>query len=108
MLDWSVSEVSPANNSGGGQRFLDYPLQTSTCTFIASPSYEFPSSTAANMMRSNLLRSLPRQGLRTSANPNAGHAARTFATSARRSAEVELTVDGKKVSIEGRHDMNIT
>ena len=29
------------------------------------------------------------------------HAARTFSSSVRRAAEVELTVDGKKVSIEG-------
>ncbi|EGP89990.1 unnamed protein product [Zymoseptoria tritici ST99CH_1E4] len=50
------------------------------------------------MMRHNLLRSLPRHAARTSV--NAGNASRTFASSARRQAEVELTVDGKKVSIE--------
>lgn len=50
-------------------------------------------------MRQNLLRSLARTP--ATAKANASHTARTFATSARRQAEVELTVDGKKVSVEG-------
>ena len=32
---------------------------------------------------------------------NGSHVARTFATTARRQADVELTVDGKKVSVPG-------
>ena len=51
------------------------------------------------MMRQNLLRSLARTP--ATAKANATNTARTFATSARRQAEVELTVDGRKVSVEG-------
>lgn len=47
-------------------------------------------------MRQQLLRSFQRS--QRLASPNA---ARSFASSVRRPAEVELTVDGKKVSIEG-------
>lgn len=54
---------------------------------------------AGNMARQALLRSLARSP--ATATLNATRTARTFATSARRHAEVELTVDGKKVSIEG-------
>ncbi|EME47153.1 hypothetical protein DOTSEDRAFT_69195 [Dothistroma septosporum NZE10] len=50
------------------------------------------------MARQALLRSLARSPV--TATVNATRTARTFATSARRHAEVELTVDGKKVSIE--------
>ncbi|KAK4505297.1 hypothetical protein PRZ48_003260 [Zasmidium cellare] len=50
------------------------------------------------MMRQNLLRTLARTP--ATAKANASNTARTFATSARRQAEVELTVDGKKVSVE--------
>jgi NADH dehydrogenase (ubiquinone) Fe-S protein 1 len=46
------------------------------------------------MMQRQLLRSLRRSQAVARAN------ARTFASTARRPAEVELTVDGKKVSIE--------
>ncbi|KAK4631917.1 NADH-ubiquinone oxidoreductase [Fulvia fulva] len=50
------------------------------------------------MARQALLRSLARSP--ATATLNATRTARTFATSTRRHAEVELTVDGKKVSIE--------
>ncbi|KAH6669827.1 NADH-ubiquinone oxidoreductase 78 kDa subunit mitochondrial precursor [Halenospora varia] len=46
------------------------------------------------MLRQTLARSALRTGRQV------GNASRTFATSSRRQAEVELTVDGKKVSIE--------
>lgn len=48
-------------------------------------------------MRQQLLRSL-----RRSQRPlSQANAARNLSSSARRAAEVELTIDGKKVSIEG-------
>ncbi|KAG9813841.1 hypothetical protein KCU98_g20286, partial [Aureobasidium melanogenum] len=47
------------------------------------------------MMRQQLLRSLPRSQRLASVN-----ATRAFTSSAPRPAEVELTIDGKKVSIE--------
>ena len=55
------------------------------------------------MMRHQLLRSLRRSPTLSTA--NATQSARAFATTSPRKAEVELTVDGKKVSIEGNlHD----
>ena len=50
-------------------------------------------------MRQQLLRSLRRS--QAIARANAAQQQHAFSTSARRQAEVELTVDGKKVSIEG-------
>ena len=50
-------------------------------------------------MRQQLLRSLRRSHALARANAAQQH--RSFSTSRRRMAEVELTVDGKKVSIEG-------
>ncbi|KAJ4347845.1 ndufs1 NADH-ubiquinone oxidoreductase subunit [Didymosphaeria variabile] len=47
------------------------------------------------MLRQQLIRSLKRPAVKAGLNGS-----RTFAASARRSAEVEITVDGKKVSIE--------
>ncbi|KAI9759396.1 MAG: NADH dehydrogenase (ubiquinone) 78K chain precursor, 5-prime end [Chaenotheca gracillima] len=49
------------------------------------------------MIRQQLARSLPRTGPLAAARRNA---ARTFASTSSRPAEVELTIDGKKVSIE--------
>jgi NADH dehydrogenase (ubiquinone) Fe-S protein 1 len=49
------------------------------------------------MMRQQLLRTL-RRSQRPAAQANA---VRNLSSSARRAAEVELTIDGKKVSIEG-------
>lgn len=51
------------------------------------------------MMRKQLLRSISRSPAVVST--NGSPAARTFATTARRQADVELTVDGKKVSVPG-------
>ncbi|KAF2216634.1 hypothetical protein CERZMDRAFT_33836 [Cercospora zeae-maydis SCOH1-5] len=48
-------------------------------------------------MRSHLLRSIPRSP--ALATRNGSRAARTFATTSQRRADVELTVDGKKVSV---------
>lgn len=50
-------------------------------------------------MRQQVLRSL-RRSQRPLAQANA---ARNLSSTARRAAEVELTIDGKKVSIEGMH-----
>jgi NADH dehydrogenase (ubiquinone) Fe-S protein 1 len=52
------------------------------------------------MMRQQLIRSL-RRSQRLSGVSNAANNARVFSTTGQRNAEVELTVDGKKVSIEG-------
>lgn len=51
------------------------------------------------MMRQQLIRSL-RQSQRLPG-VSAVNAARTFATTGQRQAEVELTIDGKKVSVPG-------
>jgi hypothetical protein len=57
-------------------------------------------------MRQQLLRSIGRsQRLAYQAKSNA---ARTFSSSVGRKAEVELTVDGKKVSIEGMACSSLT
>jgi hypothetical protein len=50
-------------------------------------------------MRQQLLRTL-RRSQRPASQANA---VRNLSSSARRAAEVELTIDGKKVSIEGMH-----
>jgi len=47
-----------------------------------------------------MLQSLRRTNALTRANATASQAARGFATTARRPAEIELTVDGKKISVE--------
>lgn len=60
------------------------------------------------MMRQSMLRTLARSPAAQAARANASrNTARTFATSARRQAEVELTIDGKKVSVEGRPEHDI-
>jgi NADH dehydrogenase (ubiquinone) Fe-S protein 1 len=51
-------------------------------------------------MRQQLIRSL-RRSQRLPGVSNAANNARAFSTTGQRNAEVELTVDGKKVSIEG-------
>lgn len=48
-------------------------------------------------MRSHLLRSIPRAP--ALAARSGSRAARTFATTSSRHADVELTIDGKKVSV---------
>jgi NADH dehydrogenase (ubiquinone) Fe-S protein 1 len=53
------------------------------------------------MMRQQLLRSLRRSQVVTKANAAQQQQQHAFSTTAKRQAEVELTVDGKKVSIEG-------
>lgn len=53
-------------------------------------------------MRQQLLRSL-RRAQRPASQANA---VRNLSSSARRAAEVELTIDGKKVSIEGMADLH--
>ena len=55
------------------------------------------------MMRQQLLRSLRRSQVAARANAVQQQQQHAFSTSASRQAEVELTVDGKKVSIEGMH-----
>jgi NADH dehydrogenase (ubiquinone) Fe-S protein 1 len=55
------------------------------------------------MMRKHLLRSLRRSQALARANVAQQQQQHAFSTGARRQAEVELTVDGKKVSIEGMH-----
>jgi hypothetical protein len=51
------------------------------------------------MMRQQLIRSLRRS--QRLPGVNATNSARAFSTTGQRNAEVELTIDGKKVSIEG-------
>jgi NADH dehydrogenase (ubiquinone) Fe-S protein 1 len=55
-------------------------------------------------MRRQLLRSTRRLAQANAVKQQQQRAA--FSTSRRRQAEVELTVDGKKVSIEGMHGQN--
>lgn len=72
-------------------------------SFLLIPPTTPTHGAAANMMRQSMLRTLARSPAAQAARANASrNTARTFATSARRQAEVELTIDGKKVSVEGR------
>ena len=58
------------------------------------------------MMRRQVLSSLRRSQNLARLNGVQQQQASAFSTTRRRDAEVELTVDGKKVSIEGMHSMN--
>jgi hypothetical protein len=75
---------------------LDAARQTPTRNTLSTPDR----SEAANMMRQQLVRSL-RRSQRLPAVTNVANNARAFSTTGQRNAEVELTIDGKKVSIEG-------
>jgi hypothetical protein len=75
---------------------LNAARQTPTRITLSTPDR----SEAANMMRQQLVRSL-RRSQRLPAVSNAANNARAFSTTGQRNAEVELTIDGKKVSIEG-------
>ena len=82
------------------QSILSFAIPHDIVAAPIRPSHILPHrGDAGNMARQALLRSLARSP--ATATLNATRTARTFATSARRQAEVELTVDGKKVSIEG-------
>lgn len=82
----------------GRPRFLLFGATSPTASTLLSPLGRascIPLRTITMLSRTVAARRLARQSQRLS------RASRTFTTTQSRPAEVELTIDGKKVSIEG-------
>ena len=110
LLNWPANRLSFAfsvcDSCGRPHYCHTSPLCEPSATFSSlNTTYTGNRSEAFKMMRKQLLRSISRSPAVVS---NGSPVARTFATTARRQADVELTVDGKKVSVPGMEDTDDT